>query len=74
MIYRAYEELFGQEDTVITDDAMVVEKFCHVPVTLMEGSYRNIKITTPEDMLIAEAFLNDVVVKKQGAEIGTKKI
>lgn len=73
LIYRAYEELFGQEDTVITDDAMVVEKFCHVPVTLMEGSYRNIKITTPEDMLIAEAFLNDVVVKNRGRKSERKK-
>lgn len=59
LIYHAYEKLLRQEDAAITDDAMVVEKICHVPVTLIEGSYRNIKITTPEDMLIAEAFLKD---------------
>jgi 2-C-methyl-D-erythritol 4-phosphate cytidylyltransferase len=58
LISHAYEKMLLQEDAAITDDAMVVEKMCQVPVTLIEGSYRNIKITTPEDMLIAEAFLN----------------
>ncbi len=58
LISHAYEKMLLQEDVAITDDAMVVEKMCQVPVTLIEGSYRNIKITTPEDMLVAEAFLN----------------
>ncbi|MEA3465659.1 MAG: 2-C-methyl-D-erythritol 4-phosphate cytidylyltransferase [Thermodesulfobacteriota bacterium] len=39
-----------------TDDASLLE-WQGVPVTMIEGSYRNIKITTPEDLLIAEAFL-----------------
>ena len=42
----------------VTDDAMVVETMCSQPVTLVEGSYRNIKLTTPEDMLFAEAILS----------------
>ena len=58
LISHAYEKMLLQEDAAITDDAMVVEKMCQVPVTLIEGRDRNIKITTPEDMLIAEAFLN----------------
>lgn len=74
LIYHAYEKLLGQEDAAITDDAMVVEKICHVPVMLIEGSYRNIKITTPEDMLIAEAFINDEMQKSQESEAGQKKI
>ena len=41
----------------ITDDAMVMENFGNLPVHVSEGSYRNIKITTPEDMIIAQAFL-----------------
>ena len=41
----------------ITDDAMVVETLLGEKVKLVEGSYRNIKITTPEDMGIAEGFL-----------------
>jgi 2-C-methyl-D-erythritol 4-phosphate cytidylyltransferase len=39
-----------------TDDAMLVERLQH-PVTMVAGSYCNIKITTPEDLVIASAFL-----------------
>ncbi len=39
-----------------TDDATVVEKMGS-PVHLIEGSYSNIKITTPEDMKMAEMYL-----------------
>ena len=38
-------------------DAMVVENFTNSKVKLIKGSYKNIKITTPEDMLVAERFL-----------------
>ena len=37
----------------VTDDASLVEALGH-PVALAEGSYDNIKITTPEDLLLAE--------------------
>ena len=40
----------------ITDDAMVVEQMMKVPVKLYEGSYENIKITTPEDLEIAKVI------------------
>lgn len=43
----------------ITDDAMVVENFTGHKVKLVQGAYENIKITTPEDLVIAEAFLTD---------------
>ena len=39
-----------------TDDASLVERIGH-PVAMIEGSYRNIKITTPEDLILAEAFI-----------------
>lgn len=39
-----------------TDDCGVVEYFGH-PVKLVRGSYENLKITTPEDLLVAEAIL-----------------
>ena len=42
----------------ITDDGMVVETFTEHKVKLVEGSYQNIKITTPEDLQVAECFLN----------------
>ncbi len=41
-----------------TDDAMLAEYFGH-PVKIVYGSYRNMKITTPDDLLIAEAFLRN---------------
>lgn len=40
----------------ITDDAMVIELLSDVSVRLVEGSYENIKITTPEDLKTAEIF------------------
>jgi len=42
----------------ITDDAMVVETYTEHKVKLVEGSYQNIKITTPEDLQVAECFLD----------------
>lgn len=62
LIVAAYRELIENEKTLleqgilITDDAMVVENVCKCQVKLVEGSYENIKITTPEDLKIAEIF------------------
>ena len=39
-----------------TDDCILAEK-CGVKIFVTEGSYKNIKITTPEDMEIAKIFL-----------------
>lgn len=64
LITSAYERLLSEEEkmsangVIITDDAMVVEYFMDTPVRLVQGSYENIKITTPEDLKIAEIFLN----------------
>jgi 2-C-methyl-D-erythritol 4-phosphate cytidylyltransferase len=44
------------EDKGITDDASVAERAGHA-IHLYDGSYENIKITTPEDLMIADAFL-----------------
>lgn len=46
-----------QKGISITDDAMVVEMLLGESVKLVEGSYQNIKITTPEDLTVAEGFL-----------------
>lgn len=62
-IREAYEKLLREEEETIrrgihiTDDAMVMETFGSLPIRLVEGSYRNIKITTPEDLRIAEALI-----------------
>lgn len=44
------------EEPTFTDDASVVERFGQ-KINLVEGSYENIKITTPEDLVWAESFL-----------------
>ena len=56
LIKTAYEKLMIEEPEGITDDAMVVEAMTEHKVKLVEGSYRNIKITTPEDLDIATIF------------------
>ncbi len=56
LIKDAYERLLIEEPEGITDDAMVVETMTDCRVKLVEGSYRNIKITTPEDLEIATVF------------------
>lgn len=53
LIKKAYEL---KEDASLTDDASVAEKAGHT-ISLFEGSYENIKITTSEDLVIAEALL-----------------
>lgn len=64
LITDAYSRLMLQKEELaargikITDDAMVVETLLGHSVKLVKGSYENIKITTPEDLYIAEAFLN----------------
>ncbi len=59
--YAALEENLQelkQKGIHITDDAMVVEYFTNRRVKLVEGSYENIKLTTPEDLIVAEQILN----------------
>ena len=56
LIRRAYDRLQNFNKEGITDDAMVLETMEEHPVQLFMGSYRNIKITTEEDLEIAELF------------------
>lgn len=53
-IIKAFEQDF---DETFTDDATVVEKAGY-PVFFVDGNRENIKITTPSDLIIADAFLN----------------
>lgn len=60
LLFLAYQK--ATEDNFRgTDDASLVERLGVQPVVI-EGDYRNIKITTPEDLLIAEAMLTSVRV------------
>lgn len=53
LIKKSYET---KEDESLTDDASVAERAGHA-ISLFEGSYENIKITTAEDLVMAEALL-----------------
>ena len=57
LIREAHEKIRCRDMSAITDDAMVVEQETGVKIVLVEGSYKNLKITTPEDLDIAEIFL-----------------
>lgn len=57
LIKEAYFKLMRESYIQVTDDAMVVEQMLGTPVKLVEGSYENIKITTPEDLPVAELFV-----------------
>ena len=56
LIYSAYQTLMQSKEIKVTDDAMVLEQTTGHAVKLVEGAYDNIKITTPEDLEIAEVF------------------
>ena len=57
-VIRRFHEQAAALGLQVTDDAMLAEHFGH-SVKIVPGSYRNIKITTPDDLLIAEAFWQD---------------
>lgn len=49
-------ELVKREGLEVTDDVSIIEAL-GLPVKLTKGSYTNIKVTTPDDLAIAEKFL-----------------
>ena len=56
-IKEAYRKMMEAKDDSVTDDGMVMETYGIRGVRMIKGSYENIKITTPEDMLLGEAIL-----------------
>ncbi|UCG22245.1 MAG: 2-C-methyl-D-erythritol 4-phosphate cytidylyltransferase [Deltaproteobacteria bacterium] len=55
LLRRAYDKA-AQDGVVVTDDAALVERI-GVAVHLVRGSSENIKVTTPSDLIVAEAIL-----------------
>lgn len=53
LIKKAYQT---KEEVSMTDDASVAEHAGHL-ISLFEGSYENIKVTTGDDLVVAEALL-----------------
>jgi 2-C-methyl-D-erythritol 4-phosphate cytidylyltransferase len=56
MIKDCHEKI-RKANIPVTDDTMAFEMF-YSKVFLYEGDYKNIKITTPEDLILAEGFVN----------------
>lgn len=63
LIQEAYEMLYKDHINarlVITDDAMVYEKYIGKPVKVIMGDYNNIKLTTKEDYFSAQSIANEL--------------
>ena len=60
VLRRGYDFL-KDHPFAVTDDASLVEASGH-PVAVAEGCYKNIKVTTPEDLLLAEKILESRVI------------
>lgn len=59
ILREAYDNLASYQGAMITDDAMIVECLNKYPIYLVQGEYTNIKITTPEDLIFADAILRE---------------
>lgn len=68
---RAYETMMARPEfqVGITDDAMVVEQFTDTRVRLVMGDYKNLKVTTPEDLPAAERYLEKVFCESENEMI-----
>ncbi len=54
----AYRQVSGSDERLFTDDASVLDA-CGMPLMLAQGSSRNIKITNPGDIALAEYYLSN---------------
>lgn len=57
LVFDAYFRLMQEKQIAVTDDASVVRMYFDVPIRMVQGSYTNLKVTTPEDLILAEALL-----------------
>lgn len=54
----AAHQMAAEQGVSVTDDCALAE-YIKIPVRIVPGSYRNIKITTPEDIPLAEAYARE---------------
>lgn len=59
---QAYERVLSESSEGITDDAMIMER-AGKEVHVVMGDYNNMKVTTPEDLPIAECILQQQKIK-----------
>lgn len=60
LIHHAHHSPLAQNE--VTDDAALLEQL-GMPVAIFPGSYTNIKITTQEDLLIAETLIKGLITR-----------
>ncbi len=60
-LLEAYDKMFTDNHGNITDDTMIIERYNASKIKVLKGDYTNIKITTPEDLKIAEIFLKKLL-------------
>ena len=70
LLINGFEKV-KREKLKITDDVSVIEAL-GLPVKLTLGEYTNIKLTTPEDLSVAEQILRDRGVKEEQGSDGNK--
>lgn len=58
LIFDSYRKVMALENINVTDDAQTVELMGGREVHVVEGSYTNIKVTTPEDLVMAQSFID----------------
>ncbi|MCQ2522300.1 MAG: 2-C-methyl-D-erythritol 4-phosphate cytidylyltransferase [Lachnospiraceae bacterium] len=67
VIKAAYERLETEETFLlekgvqITDDAQIAELYCEKKIKMSAGAYTNIKVTTPEDLVMGEMILKSIL-------------
>lgn len=68
-IKKAYDLFYNRKEnggyhSSVTDDAMVYETFLKAKVKMLSGDYNNLKITTPEDLILAEQIAEKILCEK----------
>ena len=58
LLKQAHEEA-KKVEFLGTDEASLIEKFTTSPVNIVLGDYTNIKLTTPEDLVMANQLMKD---------------
>jgi len=56
LLKKAFADAAKDKKFIATDEAALLERL-HIPVKVVEGSEKNIKITRPEDLILAKAIL-----------------
>lgn len=69
-LLRKGYELVDREGLEVTDDVSIVEQLGDAPVVVTPGEYTNIKLTTPDDIVVAERIL----AAREGAGVGVGSI